>query len=290
MKRVCQHSKGWWIKRLTDLCKDFKRAKRRFARRSDEANELHLKDCIEKFKKEEAEARGKYMEEMVPKKPGQFWKVVNSERKSKSKGVVQPIVREDQTLAVTDEEIFQEMKKRYGKETLDVKEDNPGWFETVEEEARVKTIDELRKIKDRKYSKDCENENSDIIIDEVQSSLEQLTNFSAPNPEEHIFNIMLKKGGDMLVKGLHYIFQKCWTKTVLPEAFVTDARIMLPKPDKNDYNSVRAYRPITLESVLGKVFERIVTRRLVWKLEVEQGIAPTQYFNRGPQGILDLSN
>ena len=50
---------------------------------------------------------------------------------------------------VTDEEIFQEMKKRYGKETLDVKEDNPGWFETVEEEARVKTIDELRKIKDR---------------------------------------------------------------------------------------------------------------------------------------------
>ena len=94
------------------------------------------------------------------------------------------------------------MKKRHGKETLDVKEDNPGWFETVEEEARVKTIDdgELRKIKDRKYSKECENENSDIIIDEVQSSLEQLTNFRVPNPEEHIFNIMLKKGGDMLVK------------------------------------------------------------------------------------------
>ena len=57
---------------------------------------------------------------------------------------------------------------------------------------------------------------------------------------------------------------------------MTDAKIMLPKPDKNDYNSVRAYRAITLESVLGKVFERIVTRRLVWKLEVEQGIAATQ--------------
>ena len=122
---------------MTDLCKDFKRAKRSFARRSDEANELHLKDCVEKFKTEEAEARGKYMEEMVelmdPKKPGQFWKVVNSERKSKSKGVVQPIVPGDHTLAVTDEEIFQEMKKRYGKETLGVKEGNPGWFETVEQ-------------------------------------------------------------------------------------------------------------------------------------------------------------
>ena len=84
-----------------------------------------------------------------------------------------------------------------------MKEENPGWFETVEEEARVKTIDEIRKIKDKKYSKECNNENSDI--DEVQSALEQITNFSALNPEEHIFNIMLKKGGDMLVKGFCYI-------------------------------------------------------------------------------------
>ena len=63
----------------------------------------------------------------------------------------------------------------------------------------------------------------------------------------------------MLVNGLHYIFQKCWTKAILPEAFVTDAKAMLSKLDKKTYNSVRAYRPITLEIGLGKVFERIVT-------------------------------
>ena len=57
----------------------------------------------------------KMVELMDPKKPGQFWKMVNSERKSKSKGVVQPIVREDQTLSVTDEEMFQEMKRDMGK-------------------------------------------------------------------------------------------------------------------------------------------------------------------------------
>ena len=42
-------------------------------------------------------------------------------KKNSTKGVVQPIVREDGSVAITDEEIFQEMKLRYGKESLDIK-------------------------------------------------------------------------------------------------------------------------------------------------------------------------
>ena len=41
--------------------------------------------------------------------------VVNNARKTNSKSVVQPIMRDDGTVAVTDEEIFEGMKKRYGK-------------------------------------------------------------------------------------------------------------------------------------------------------------------------------
>ena len=51
---------------------------------------------------------------------------------------------------------------------------------------------------------------------------------------------------------------------------------MLSKPGKSDYNTMRSYRPITLESVIGKVLERIICNRLVWKLEVDGGIASTQ--------------
>ena len=155
-------------------------------------------------------------------------------------------MREDRTLAMTDEEFFIEMKTRYAKETLDNKGGDSVTFETVEEEARAKTIKELQDIKDGKYSEECSHENSDIIIDEVESALRDLNNFIAPNPEEHVFTIMPKKGGDAIAEGLHYIFQKCWGKAVLSKAFVTDAKIMLPKPDKKDYNSVRSYRPITL--------------------------------------------
>ena len=51
---------------------------------------------------------------------------------------------------------------------------------------------------------------------------------------------------------------------------------MLPKPGEANHNIVRSYRPITLESVIGKVMERVVCNRLVWKLEVDGGIAKPQ--------------
>ncbi|XP_045162028.2 uncharacterized protein LOC123526843 [Mercenaria mercenaria] len=42
----------------------------------------------------------------------------------------------------------------------------------------------------------------------------------------------------------------------------------------------RSYHPITLESVIGKIMERIVKNRLTWRIEVEGGIAATQYAYR----------
>ena len=63
-------------------------------------------------------------------------------RKNSTKRVVQPIVREDGSAAITYEEIFQEMKLRYGKESLDIKTYDEEWYYEVEEEVktRVETI------------------------------------------------------------------------------------------------------------------------------------------------------
>ena len=168
------------------------------------------------------------------------------------------------------------MKERYGKESLDVKEDEPDWYECVEQEARNRNEIEIHNIKESTYSENCSHENSNILVEEVEAAVDALAGYSAPNPEEQVFNIMLKKGKESVAKGLHYIFQKCWTTGVLPDAFKQDAKVMLPKPGKTNYNTVRSYRPITLESVVGKVMERVITCRLVWKLEVDGGVAETQ--------------
>ena len=100
---------------------------------------------------------------------------------------------------------------------------------------------------------------------------------SAPSPEEKIFSVCIRKGSEAIVMAIHYLINKSLSLGVLPQAFKLDPKIMLPKPGKSNYNTVRSYRPITLESVIGKVMERVINKRLRWKLEVEEGVAKTQF-------------
>ena len=132
------------------------------------------------------------------------------------------------------------MKDRYGKESLDVKEDEPDWYECVEQEARNRNEIEFHNIKENTYSENCSYENSNLLVEEVEAAVEALAGYSAPNPEEQIFNIMLKKGEESVAKRLHYMFQKCWTTVVHPEVFKQDGKVMLPKPAKTNYNTVRS--------------------------------------------------
>jgi len=115
-----------------------------------------------------------------------------------------------------------------------------------------------------------------IIIEEVQAAISLMDVKSAPSPTEKKFGIMIFKGGDTMAECLHYLFCKCWNKGCVPKGFKLGPKIMLPKPSKEDYNTTKSYRPITLESIIGKLMEIIVKRRLVWKLEVEDGLADTQ--------------
>jgi len=65
-------------------------------------------------------------------------------------------------------------------------------------------------------------------------------------------------------------------KGCVPKGFKLDPKIMLPKPGKEDYSTTKSYRPITLESIIGNLMERIVKLRLVWKLGVKDGLADIQ--------------
>ena len=156
-----------WCSRLTELSKDYKKAKRLFSERKYEANKRMLVEILKMFKEEEASSKERYLEELVklmdPRKPGEFWRIVNRVRKNSTKGVVQPIVREDGSVAITDEEIFQEMKLRYGKESLDVKTYDEEWYYEVEEEVKTRVEKEEAFIKEKDLGNECGYENSDIF-------------------------------------------------------------------------------------------------------------------------------
>ena len=86
---------------------------------------------------------------------------------------------------------------------------------------------------------------TDLHAEEIGTAIAALSNNSTPSSEEQVFNVMLQKG-EALARTLLYIFQKSWTWGVLPDAFKMDPKVMLPKPGKVNYNTVRSYRPITL--------------------------------------------
>lgn len=96
---MCRYSKGWWSGVLSQKSKEVKRAKRLFQKRRDPANEGIYLQALEDFKKEEEKAKTQYLENMIgkmdPRKPEQFWNVVNKLMKQRCKTVVQPIKRED---------------------------------------------------------------------------------------------------------------------------------------------------------------------------------------------------
>ena len=52
---------------------------------------------------------------------------------------------------------------------------------------------------------------------------------------------------------------------------------MLPKPDKTDYIVAKSYNPITLESAIRKARKTVVCTRLMWKLQLDRGIADIQF-------------
>ena len=63
------------------------------------------------------------------------------------------------------------------------------------------------------------------------------------------------------------LFDACVAHGVHPEVFKKSVTVVIPKPNKPDYSSPKAYRVIALPNCLGKVLEKIVARRLSYYAE-----------------------
>ena len=113
-KTICAHSRGWWTKELGEHTKKVKKAKRLFCKRSNETNYNAYITLMSEFKVLEKQAKNDYLEKLTklldPKKPQQFWNVINKSRKNEVKSTIQPIIRKDGSYAISDNEIITEMK------------------------------------------------------------------------------------------------------------------------------------------------------------------------------------
>lgn len=77
------------------------------------------------------------------------------------------------------------------------------------------------------------------------------------------------------------ILNALWHKQIIPESWKTQCVIPILKPDKSP-EEASSYRPISLSSCLGKLFENMIKVRLDWFVEANGIIPHVQYgFRRG---------
>ena len=60
------------------------------------------------------------------------------------------------------------------------------------------------------------------------------------------------------------LFSLCLKLGLFPTVWKQGEGVILPKPDRNDIESYKSYRGITLLSVFGKWFEKIMLKRLMY--------------------------
>lgn len=156
-------------------------------------------------------------------------------------------------------------------------------FANVFQEAHAITVNTTsdRELTVSRFKKKFDNSNvvedtiDSITTDELKQVVGRLRPFKSAGPDG-IKNILLKHLPDAAYEHLTKIFNECLRTSYWPVAFRNARVIALPKPGKPG-TSAKNYRPISLLSSTGKVFERLIHSRITRYGDENSIFNPTQF-------------
>lgn len=126
---------------------------------------------------------------------------------------------------------------------------------------------------------------ADITSDEVRVVLQDLRRNTAPGAD-HIRFATLRNLSDADINHLTHIFNDCWRKGMLPQAWRHADITLIPKPGKPV--KVENLRPISLTSCIGKLMEHVLLRRLQPFLEEKSFFSNSQFGYRAHLSAKDV--
>ena len=115
-------------------------------------------------------------------------------------------------------------------------------------------------------------------------ALSELTNSATGSDRVH--NQMLKDLPDNARSVVLSVINDFWKSGSYPSEWKTSKIIPLLKPNK-DRQEIKSYRPVALTSCLGKLAERLINRRLIWRLHQDSVLPPSQCGFRPKSGTVD---
>uniref|UniRef100_A0A914X6S7 Reverse transcriptase domain-containing protein n=1 Tax=Plectus sambesii TaxID=2011161 RepID=A0A914X6S7_9BILA len=123
---------------------------------------------------------------------------------------------------------------------------------------------------------------SEPTVDEVKNAIRSLKNGKAPGVDQ-VTAKMIKAGGDILLQWLHIHLIHIWCLERVPSAW--KKAIIMPILKKGNSRECKNYHCISLLSIVGKVFMKIIQSRL--QKHCEQSSQEEQAEFRPHQGFID---
>ena len=286
-KKSCSHSKPFWNNNLTEMEKVLRNARKSYIKRNTKDNlekYHHARDDFDTARKEECKnfliQKTKNLNSV---QSARFWKEFNSIFKKHTSNKVDPLedgkggfLTESKDISDHMFEVFFE-GKHLEKERFDEK-----FYEEVQT-----LYEEIVKTEYRDYEElpEVSHLNQPISINEIKKAIK----CNGKSVDNHNFHPkMLQNLGPNAVQLLQKIFNTCLEKKIW---IWTDAQVIfLRKSGKDSYSKPGSYRPISITSYIGKLFERIISRRIDALLMKFQTFDPDQEgFTEGKNTIRYLN-
>ena len=118
-----------------------------------------------------------------------------------------------------------------------------------------------------------------ITRSQLKTAIEKLSPRKAPGPDE-IPNLVLQKCYEEIEDYLLRLAQESFEACHFPTIFKESMTLVLRKPKKPDYTKPNAYRPIALESTIGKVLESIMAETISYLTETHELLPPNHFGGR----------
>ena len=120
-----------------------------------------------------------------------------------------------------------------------------------------------------------------VSREQIRRQLNKLKPYKAPGPDG-IPNIVLTKCTNVLVDRLYYIYKAILELGVYYEPWRTSTTVVLCKPGKPRYDTLKAYRPIALLNTMSKVLTALVADLMTFYTEMHQ-LLPAHHFGGRPR-------
>jgi Reverse transcriptase (RNA-dependent DNA polymerase)/Endonuclease-reverse transcriptase len=254
-KQPMPRNKRWWNSNLTKLAKEHRRLRNRKRRRKTPLDIQLWKAKSDEYTSEIAKAKEKCWQKFVQEANGKsIWDIKKYLDGSQSQTNI-PMLED---------------KTSYG-EMTEILQRN---FFPEPPEA------DLTDIQQRTNYPPAVPMDFNITIEQIRRAVNKPAPNKAPGPDE-ITNKVLQKALPLIEKWLQQICQATINLGYYPKVLKASTTVVLRKPGKPDYTKVKAYRPIALESTIGKVFESVMAEILSYLTETHD-LLPSHHFGGRP--------